>query len=59
MNTRRLVVTGVSLLAIGVGASGCHDSASTTPAPSGGDELSSIQTTLNAIDSEVAGDESQ
>ena len=55
MTARKVIVTSVALLAVGLGAAGCRD---TPPAPtqSGADELGSVRTTLDAIDSEVAGD---
>jgi Flp pilus assembly protein TadD len=64
MTARKAVVTGVALLAVALGCAGCRGQA--TSAPSGSpsqtgssqaeNDLNSIQTTLDAIDSEMAGD---
>jgi hypothetical protein len=58
MIARKAVVTGVALLTLALGCAGCR--ATSAPASSGssqaGNELNSIQTTLDAIDSEMAGD---
>lgn len=54
---RKMFVTAAALLAVGLGAAGCHgDSTPSSGSPSGADELSQVQTTLDAIDSELAGD---
>jgi hypothetical protein len=61
VRARRIVAVAMTLLAVGLASAGCRESASnTTGGPSGGgaSELSQIQTTLDAIDSEVAGDDS-
>ncbi|MBB2934314.1 ABC-type phosphate transport system substrate-binding protein [Amycolatopsis bartoniae] len=54
MSVRRAVVA-VALGVFALCCAGCHEQAS-APAPQPQDELSRIQTTLDAIDSELAGD---
>lgn len=57
MNARKALVTGVALLAVTLGCAGCRGQASSTPsAPQPQGELGQVQTTLDAIDSEMAGD---
>ncbi|HJQ47315.1 MAG TPA: hypothetical protein VJ870_13520 [Amycolatopsis sp.] len=59
MTVRKVLLGGVAVLAIGLGTAGCHGSTSSgsgSGSQSGADELSSVQTTLDAIDSELAGD---
>lgn len=57
MSARKAIVTGVALLSIALGTAGCRDQATSIPSPaSPQNELSQIQTTLDAIDSELAGD---
>ncbi|WP_236789030.1 hypothetical protein [Amycolatopsis sp. GM8] len=59
MNMRKAIVTGMALFAVTLGCAGCHggQASSTPPAPQQAqDELNQIQTTLDAIDSEMAGD---
>ncbi|WP_166459329.1 hypothetical protein [Amycolatopsis pithecellobii] len=51
----RGVAIGLVLVALTLGCAGCRDNA-TPSSPRPQDELSQIQTTLDAIDSEVAGD---
>lgn len=55
---RKMLLTGVTLIALGLGLAGCHGStpASSSTSQNGAGELSSVQTTLDAIDSEMAGD---
>ncbi|GAB2975637.1 hypothetical protein LWP59_31920 [Amycolatopsis acidiphila] len=50
-------MTAAALLALALGCTGCRDHATSSPsAPRPQDELSQIRTTLDAIDSEMAGD---
>ena len=58
MTVRKIVVTAAALLAVGLGTAGCHGSTTSTPSssPNGAGELSGVQTTLDQIDSEMAGD---
>ena len=61
MRARRIVAVAMALLAVGLASTGCRESASSTsggPSDGGASELSEVQTTLDAIDSELAGDES-
>ncbi|GHF48255.1 hypothetical protein GCM10017566_21970 [Amycolatopsis bartoniae] len=51
----RRAVVAVALGVFALCCAGCHEQAS-APAPQPQDELSRIQTTLDAIDSELAGD---
>jgi Flp pilus assembly protein TadD len=64
MTARKAVVTGVALLAVALGCAGCRGQATSAPSGSSSqtgssqaeNDLNSIQTTLDAIDSEMAGD---
>ena len=53
----KVLVTAAALLAVGAGAAGCHgDATSSTSSQNGAGQLSSVRTTLDQIDSEMAGD---
>lgn len=56
VSIRKAAAIVAALLAVGLGTAACGDHAA-TPTPSGASqELNDIQTTLDAIDSEVASD---
>ncbi|HVV12929.1 hypothetical protein [Amycolatopsis sp.] len=55
MNARRVVAACLTATALTLGCAACDDQAG-GGASQGANELSQVQTTLDAIDSEVAGD---
>lgn len=64
MKLRRATAVAIVLLGVGLGATACRQQAETSSPPAGTGsstaplprELQDIQTTLDAIDSEMAGD---
>ncbi|WP_166463008.1 hypothetical protein [Amycolatopsis acidicola] len=53
MSLRRVAAAALAAAALALCCTACDDRSS---APTGADELSRVRTTLDAIDSEVAGD---